>query len=745
MIEFGVLWVTTGVVSLWLLVRLAAWLLRLGDGWLNRVSEWLPRFLHPVERTLTIIVVMTLTGLILAFPEFGAWSFVVADSHANDISPVTLLGAAAALLALLLFAANQLHTVQKDSGTGRTYLGENVGTYGTSRSRATRLLGEPVFHLAVLALFLLPLLQAALPTDVTMPPWGPIPEISFAQQPLALALWCACFALVGAVLIFNVLKTLRSSAVGIILPQSVEWRIEDVIEESSRAAYARLFRPSKRQGRFDVERWVKHQLHKTSVLPHDEQIRYLRLTVGSIEYAVLRSTSFQRSEATAYGALQTSNLPTITSGTLRGILGRNREKRALDTLRQTREVAYGRSSALLEYLRLDGFSNEVKEWIVSQCLQEARVADQMYSHLFENDFETATSSIDRSSESYPMAARAEILTIAANVPTLESHRWIPPSATTFGPMVEMIPAFIFQSLAELLSARNESRRVHLPEAVLGSIMETANDVHHNETREHALRQVIGGTISALITDRHHGTLAWRGMLRNLTARRGEVLTKGQATTGDRTPLEKVITQSAFGSLLSHNYQDAEADEELLTLIDGWRLPAAVLYRLHYAQRSHEPLSAADLRPFREPLTHRWVGHLEDDSTFITDCVHFLCSSRIHYFVTNEGITWLLESLRYGFTLVLCSAFLDQREQGSIRDFGLREFLLWRLVTNRASGPYESASKSAISDEHWAQIVRFLPELRTILEEWRALDERAVVDVEVTFFPLTRPRPSQREH
>lgn len=712
-------------------------------GLLDWASKRLPRFLYPMERTLIAALITTLTACILSFPNWGAWASIVARAHADHISSTRLLGAAAALLALLLFAANLLHSMHKDSGHGRTYLGENLQTFEASRSWATRLLGEPLFHLAVLSLFALPLMQPALPFVVTTPPVGVIPEVSFKPHELTLALWCSCFAIVGGALILNVLGTLRSSAMGIILPESAEWRVEDAIEKRSTAAYKRLFNPSQPAGRSGSERWTRRRLNEARNLPYNEQIPYLIRTIGAPNYTILNEALVEKYDTAVNKALSASDLTVRTWRTLRRLQCEHRLNRAQRSLKQAHKVMFGRVTALLNHLRYRELTDSTTEWIVDQCLHDARIAAKMCSLASNESLGRAESDGFSAVKTALIDTRKTLLTAADRVPSLENPLRPYPMNANPAPKLEKIPAFIFQSLAELLSASNEKRRLHLPESTLIHIIDGANDTSDIKTREYAVRKVIGGVLNESVTDRLPGTIVDRDLLRRRVSNHGKFFEGYYASTGDRVDVRKIVAQSAFGSLLSHDLGDVEATRALLKLVDGWHIPAAILYSLYYAQRSLQPLSVGDLRPFREILSHGRVEKIKNDPHITEVCVDFLYSSPIDYFVTRAGLTWLLKSLRTGFSLGLCAEFLDQRERGTITDFDLRDFVLWRLVTNQVSGPYESDPRSTISSNIWSQLQHSMPEIEAILEEWRPIDRRAVIEAESTFFAVSQNLGSER--
>lgn len=742
--EAGIVWTAIVAITLWLLSTSVAGLSVVGARWVDRLERHLPGVFLPLERSLMIGAIAGLTGLVMIFPEWGVWNFLVVLGNDSESSQRSLLGAAVALLALLLFAANQLHSIQKDADKAPTYLGENEQTFVSKRSRTTRLLGQPVFHVAVAALFLLPLIGPVL-SSADLPTWVTLIETPVPLQSLNVALWCACFGVVGGVLIANVLGTMGASFRTITNSQGIHRRIKDVIAEDARAEYIRLFNPTKRATYHEVEKQVTVWLRRGSLLPENRQVEYFKLTTGGAQYYRLLYGVDERARKVSIKADTRTAGQVDSRNGVRKWFQSWRQKRIFDSFEHAHYVAYGRVRALLKYLSNNDLSDELKYLIVSCCLNDAVHADQ-YSSQIALDQKYLESIVDSELVSPRLAKiRYTLSETEDNVPLLDRDRF---SAYRDSERpkrnVEFLPAFIFQAISERISSYIKADRVYLSDSVLEHVLLSARSLQDNATREYALHRSVRSAISALITDRQCESGEFSDLLKVLVeVPEPELSCTGQKETG-RQSFRDVVEKCAFGSLVANSFQPADESVRLIELIGGWRLPAVVLFRLFYAKRSPNSLRTKDLHPFREVFSGIWFDDLMSEATYESASVRFLIGSQISHFVTVDGIQWILGSLRSQFSLTLCAEFLDRRREGLIFDFGLREFLLWHLVTGRLEGFGEQDPRSAISDENWRELERAMPDLRAILEEWRAIDEYAVNSAELIFFPFPPPQPRDPE-
>src|SRR5699024_10597365 len=100
-----ILWVIGSLAIIWIV----GWILSRGlpmvvgktSLGLSRVNDRLPLFMRPIEHTILCLLLGSLTIFIAKFPDWPPWRFVVGQQAQAQLHPGTLIGASAALLALL--------------------------------------------------------------------------------------------------------------------------------------------------------------------------------------------------------------------------------------------------------------------------------------------------------------------------------------------------------------------------------------------------------------------------------------------------------------------------------------------------------------------------------------------------------------------------------------------------------------------------------------------------------------------
>lgn len=660
---------------------------------------------------------LALTVLISEHPDWKAWAYVVAE----PAGPTTLLAASTALLALLLFAANQLNSLHRDADRTDAYLGENRRTFQASNSWAISLFGGTEFYLAVIALFFIPVLLPTLPVEVALPRLGALSDVSLAPQTLALGLWCACFLSVGTALIFNALETLRAAAWGIRAPHMVDTQIERGIERESRSSYAILHAPSSRRLHLETESWVDRHVRTAGSLPAQEQPLYLQLTVGA------RAIVSRRSELDRLFRVADRTMPKLDAdavgfiGHVRRLTNHVRHTMALAAVERCRDVIEGRSRSLLRHLDSPELVNEAKIWIVGKCLRDATAVDGLVGHR-ANTLEPEFGAYDGSSGT--RTSESIFLLRADRVHSLRGRSRFHLARAEREIQLEGVPSLVFETIAELLATSDSDRRVHLPESVMNDIFRAAEGIVHHATRDRAMRQIADAAIKSLVVDRHPGNLASDTLLRRVSDLGRDELKAAGLLAEARPSFARTLEQSAYSALLACDVQDSEVVDRLLSLTQGWHHHAAALYHLHYACRYHRSIPAGRLAPFYRAIVRQSPRATISQPPTVDRCVDSLRSSSISHFVTRDGLSWLLTSLQEPFTLDLCAKFVERTQSNQIRDFGVREFLLWRLVTDRTSGLRDERHVASFSGAGIAYIRRSLPELLQVVSDWRALDNTA---------------------
>src|SRR5699024_8162703 len=130
--------------------------------------------------------------------------------------------------------ANQLRNLEKELISDNQFMGENLDTYLAHRSRVVRVLGLPIFHVAIGALFIMPLVWYSLPESIDPDAIElSIPAVIASPQLLAIAFWCASFGAVSGILLLNVLGALRNSTVGFRSPTGLKRRVRADLRQAA--------------------------------------------------------------------------------------------------------------------------------------------------------------------------------------------------------------------------------------------------------------------------------------------------------------------------------------------------------------------------------------------------------------------------------------------------------------------------------------------------------------------------------
>lgn len=716
-----------GGFGLWLLVlalrRLTA---RMGvrtAALLDKFEKILPRGTGSAEAFILCFVLAGLTLLIGSHPTWDLWGFVMAPAveEGAEFQPLGLLGSAAAILALLQFAANQLRNLEKDVNSGDEFLGHNTTTFLAERSRIVWVIGQPVFHVVVVLMFAVPIVWTVLPEEVSLPVWWDDGPWSVQVQIFALAGWCACFTVVSTVLLVNVLLALRHSVMSLFGPVGVKMRITRHVESMAEDEYREYFSRGGASRSRLIANQVRRYISDAQVLPGKDRKRYLRLTIGTLGYRALEAKMRDRVRRAQRS---------VSRGPLKSWRKRWRLSRGKRALERKSDMAYGRARGMLEAMASEEALRENQSWLVGQCLREVESWDR-----------DAQDFLGVSRSGTPLQASTEFEKKVQRILFRSQHRV--PSLGGFdlsrpwrddGVDVMWLPMFVCRSLAGLISSRSMSQaKVNLE--CIEQILDQTERITHTETRRIALCAVVDAVLERTVLESEEGESEDFDRFRKWLAMRGD---RGRPREADekRVSVRSVVHQRAYGALLSHTQVQPMARRALLGLTEGWRTPAALLYTLFYARRSGHRLSVHDLGAFKEALQpFRWSGS-ELVSEYRAKIYEALRGSAVGHFASESAVNWLVDSLARPCTPDLFIDFLDRADELEIRDFGLLEFVQWQLLAREVGyGMYDRPTLS-ISDKGYVG----WPNLRARLEEfavaWRDYDPFGARAVDGLLFRLS---------
>lgn len=709
------IWFAGIAVLLWLIGRLLVRLLsRLVPNVGRAMGRYIPR---SSEQTLLLVVLALLTALITARPHWAPWNMVISRERLATLQPEALLGAAAALFALLLFATTQVGALEKAARSENTYLGKNVDTYLFGRSRIVKSLSLPVFHLAICALFITPLFWQSLPnSEITWSPQGAATSLGFSPQLLAIALWCACFAVVAGTLLLNVFVTLRNSMVGFRAPFSIDLRIERGIEQTAALVYRELFRKKQTELSTKTRRWLSDVFTDAAQLPSDEQQKYLFLTIATLEYH-RRRDDIDGKIADQFNKV--SRVPLHhRENRWNAWMRRRRYARITQNLRARTDIALQRARAILKFLDTNVVAPEVFDSLVRQCIEEATEGDNLYAKIFgsQHQHEDAENSCVKR-EAEHIEAEHILVQPLHNVPELRvRHRPVPRRDGT-EPPVQKLPMFIYRALAEVmlpgLGHTNPSRAAV---SLIADVIQSAEGLKDPRSREIILRLLVNAFKQCTITHRADQESIDIGQLQQCVTRR-RTNDRG-ATSGDAKGFVEIAEEEAFGTLTSTNSLQPAALNTLLAIVTGWRVPCALLTQLFWGVRGNRPLQSAQLSPFLD--AHRrtdWDPHWAREKT-----AAFIVRSSLNYFVDAPEVQWLFESLNRPLSVDLCVDFLRQEEFLPISDFGLLQFVQWHVIASPPAPRGASAASYAIPEQYVRQLIGSRAAIEAFGNQWDTHDK-----------------------
>lgn len=682
------------------------------------VRDWLPAVLY--------LVLVGMFALILHFPTWAPWGYIADPARADDVMPLPLLGAAAGLIALLTFAASHLKDIDKSAQAGDLYLGRNLATYLPLRSWWIRVLPRPFFAITTLALFLIPLVLGALPrtVDPTAAPY--LLWAHFPVHQLATALWCACFTVVAAVLLLNLFSVLGNAPNVALRPNWIRNRIERDLQRRTRQEFAHLRSLDPGDQDHEAEAWAARHLETMTRLPSDEQETYLYRSLASI--SILSAEEVERARLLRSGRGLTrrtrarqSEIPEEPHVASTWILARRHRalRRGLD---REERIEVGVVSATLRALASNKISPGARRTLEAKCLRAAEAADRLYAGL---------GSLQRGER--PTASAEGITSIAKEIMLatpddidahLDGHLRLRGWQKPDEPRVLEVAGLVFQGLTRLMFGGDSDEEIDGPPSrTVDELLNSAHRLAHSPTSDFALRTVADAAVRFATTSSTSGADAVQESLK----RRAKSAHRTWSTAAQDIPKSGIALaiESAAARQLVSGVAPSEAQiSRLLTLFDGWRVPASLLHRMYYGRRSHTRLTPEQQHAFASAL--RRMSDVDDETGYRPDdIVGFLTSSgTIGHFVSADGIRWLLDARRNALSLELCADFVRQADRRLFSDFLFADFLVWHLLSARRPMYAEHfTSHHAEGAEEEARALRGeRNEVRRLADEWSQLDE-----------------------
>lgn len=717
--------------------RPVRWILKMANG----AATHVPAAFGSAEQILLCSLVVGLTMLIVIFPQWPAWSFIASPKAGAAAQAPTMFAASAGLLALLLFAANQARSADRDRHTGPMYFGRPLANYLLVHSPWTPLLWPPAFQLMIVLLFALPTFLPLAPASWTTPGFGPLDPTSIRPDGIVLALWCAVFSITGGLLILYATTALRTSLVGLLQPRYLTLRILTDTRLREAEHIASFF-----SGRNDGQRrlatrdWACGHIDRAGRLPAGESSDYFSATVLNLEAATLHSrtmTTARRGLARLLPLLESKSGSEAAAedSSRHGPMYEPRAKRLRArirrSLRSVRDFHAGRIDACLAALQRNDLPNELRMRAARLCLNDAQLVDDAVRQ-FRSAVPASSRQPNSPGDRELTASIGELfMTDRAGM----GHRLRPTMLQT-GPRSEppiqviSICAALYRDLAEAVffPTHDQSHCTFLPTSQL---VDAANSLDDEQTRRFAVAAVMDAHIACVTVHRSAHESRDIDELATFSSDRASALsdTPGIGRT-ERPALSELLEYSAFRALVASPRMDPAARQVLVPMVQGWRPYAALLHALLYTHRSiGRPLSADDLRPFHRSFD-RYGSDAKARESAKNEVPTFLRGSQsVSHICTDDGVAWLLDAASRPLSLSLCTEFLAECEAGRIVEFGLLQLFQWHAVAGRH---VDSVPSRAELDTHAVARRRLAadsPRIREFLQGWRAVDRWRAVDME----------------
>ncbi|MFV0407508.1 MAG: hypothetical protein ACK5LN_11945 [Propioniciclava sp.] len=700
--------------------RYVAWR---GRRHIDRILSHVPSWRYAAPRALLAGTLVGLTALILHFPAQPPWAVVTNRHPTDEVGPLILLGAAAAMLTLLLSAVNRLRETKQDAVVGARYLGQNIDTHLTLPW--VRLLDAPTFVGAASFLFAIPIFLHWLPRHPLFPAtpdWGPM--ATFSPFQFALALWCACFGLVGALLLLNAMSALRAATTSILYPTWLRAQIRSEVGRTAAMEFKQLPQQARRWDQHRVyEGWVLAHLAEAHEIPEGEQSEYLALTLGkplrthfpapTTGWKHHARRALRRGFATARG---------ILPAPVAGLFTAWNEGQFRSRLENHQERHQGIITALLSWADRDDISATMRAWLVAAGLGEALRADQEFATLITEE-DTTRGSIAQS--------------IAMRNPEAVLHQakgLVPPwgRQDQSTPDILAITGTVFHRLSQTLLAPGPLTRA-TPGAttVTQQLLAASHRLVHGPTQAFVHRTVIRAAVTLACEDRGSSSHDLHAYLTSLQSRPAHTL------SAHPTRDSEAIQEVAFATLLPLGSKAPEEISQLLELTRGWQIPAAFLHMLYYARRSHQQVPMSQLCAFFPHLHALRYFSDSDRDEMREPAASFLADqSQLSHFVRKDDIQWLFDSLHRPLSLDLVIQFLARPADRHFSDFTLIDFLRWHAL---ASDSIPGFSWTRLHEnENWENLVPHADSIKALADEWKAALPEAAESLEYLAFDIRPP-------
>lgn len=672
------------------------------------------------EGLLLSCTLLALILLIILFPGFTPWEPFVNRMTAQGFEQLPFLTAAAALVALLLFAANHAKAIADKTADGERYLGENVPKFRALQNSLMRIINVPLFRAMVLILFGVPLVQPLVLKNWKTPVfWIVTDQLDLPFSRITAAVWCASFGIIGLVLLVNAISAIRYFTDSVIAPDQINHKIEAFLTRQAAQEVDRWFRSRTQDPQRRAHEWVIRQLQTARTLYGTEREVYFALVLYTAKYDELRKSRLTRCVELA--------APLFLSGDRRSgriswaryavevLTIRRRTKRIerdlllLSSLRASRQIALTSHFHDIELTR---------DEIIEHAIQEMKEAE-----LEVLEFTQARPDGTKPHPALAAAALRVLTTSPSHQKTLqELNRGLTEGSVPEGPAVGAFPIAMYRQLiSRLITGPITEEHQQATDEELDVLSALALDLRDEVSRLEA--------VASFYTALAFRIAQQRGDLPSYPAytlsKLLEDAVRGLPAVGpplEPAQLREIASTAAFRSLIGTTDVPLAIQGILMGLTQKEQPLVLLLHRMASAASIGAELTFADLRPFQNALRPFTAAHATDRRELCAAAV-LAAGTELPQQVSQAGVEWLLDVAERPFTLELCTEFLDRSEHGDLPIRTLSQFTQWYVLTASTEArniptPAVDVHDPQISEQTRGALLTAAPNVFAFRKEWR---------------------------
>ena len=637
-----------------------------------------------IEQMVISATVGALTLWITMHPAWTLWKPITQLPE----SPRNAMLGATSIIAFLTFVTTSSANAAKEQRDGESYLKQPLSTYVFHESLFSRFLWSPEFSLLTMSVFIIPFIVDSISKQESTL-FG-IHETRISPHLLTTSLWCSCFAIVSVTLAATSLALLRGYVIRILQPEWVRNRIESALRfESSKTVKKHLSLLSKNDAH-PAYYWTSECISALIELPQEQHSPYIRNTLA---VRTMGTTLRKRARLTTFLFRFCSQI-SIEGNFYRHLRSFSQDL-ATRAVRSTAEIMAFRNAAYLSYLcePIISISLRLKltDLVINESLLMIEFRGQLrvgtnFSNLGERQKLEADTKLATLNAHLPESTAIPAVVCAASRPTETTS-----SSNT--ELLETLTATTFRDLAYFIRERIGLTCSESSIEYVKRVITRADSISHTATRLYSLKEVIGATIYASVSDFTQGSrLPLRilnevgGQLKEPTSQFADNFTEARENKKTPPSLKQVILDNVRSTFTTHPYMCAEVYSEILGLVPASDVRPTFLHYLTFnayqgIKLDVDILSSFDARlmtPFYRSLAERIPA-----DHYPRYFKHYLRSSMTG--LNLEGLNWLFGILEEEVDCHLYSRYLKLRHNNGLHA-GFDTVLLWRIMAGDDFNP-----------------------------------------------------------